>query len=309
MAITTQDIHAAADKLAEQNIKPTLAKVRDALGGGSFTTISEAMATWRQEQQLEQQLQRVDLPNAIDERLKSLGADMWQSAISIANERLTTEREALKIAQAAAQQVLDEHKESIETLEHEHAELLEQLDLEQSKAEKATADATQSKSALELASAQYNADLDATKQQLNDTQHKLDLEQQRSSTKQQAADDLRAKLDETNAQLMQSREYIATANAQSAAQQAEIERLKAELVDSKKLNIRKDEKIDELTNERNTLNAELENKKGRLETIAEQLSVITSEHKQLISDNKKLSVDVSRLTLERDSLTHDDKDI
>ena len=43
MAITTQQIHAIADQLHEQGIKPTLAEVRKALGGGSFTTISEAM--------------------------------------------------------------------------------------------------------------------------------------------------------------------------------------------------------------------------------------------------------------------------
>jgi hypothetical protein len=43
MAITIQDIHAAADKIADAGEAPTLAAVRKALGGGSFTTISEAM--------------------------------------------------------------------------------------------------------------------------------------------------------------------------------------------------------------------------------------------------------------------------
>lgn len=37
------------------------------------------MATWRQEQQADQQLQQVDLPNAIGERLQALGAETWQS--------------------------------------------------------------------------------------------------------------------------------------------------------------------------------------------------------------------------------------
>jgi hypothetical protein len=59
MTLTTQDIHATADTLAEQGVKPTLAEVRKALGGGSFTTISDAMKSWRQEQKTEQQLQLV----------------------------------------------------------------------------------------------------------------------------------------------------------------------------------------------------------------------------------------------------------
>jgi chromosome segregation ATPase len=303
MAITTQDIHAAADKLAEQNIKPTLAKVRDALGSGSFTTISDAMATWRQEQQADQQLQQVDLPNSIDERLQALGAEMWQSANGLANERLAAEREALAVAQAAAQQQLDEHKEVIKTLELEQVELLEQLDLEQSKAQQAADDATQSKAALETATTQHSADLNAVKQHLSDTQHKLELEQQRAATVQQAADDIRAKLDETSAELTQSKERIATADAQSIAQQAEIERLKSELADAKALNDKKDAKIDALTDERNELKAELAKNIGRLETTAEQLAALTADHKQLTSDNKALSVDVSTLTADKDTLS------
>ena len=51
MAITTPDIHAAADKIAAQGTTPTLAAVRSALGGGSFTTISEAMKEWKASQQ------------------------------------------------------------------------------------------------------------------------------------------------------------------------------------------------------------------------------------------------------------------
>ena len=47
MAITTADIHAAADRIAEAGQQPTLAAVRSALGGGSFTTISEAMKGWK----------------------------------------------------------------------------------------------------------------------------------------------------------------------------------------------------------------------------------------------------------------------
>ena len=43
MALTIQQVHNTADQLQEQGIKPTLAEVRKALGGGSFTTISEAM--------------------------------------------------------------------------------------------------------------------------------------------------------------------------------------------------------------------------------------------------------------------------
>lgn len=47
MAITKQDIHAVADQIAADGGSPTLAAVRRVLGGGSFTTISEAMQEWK----------------------------------------------------------------------------------------------------------------------------------------------------------------------------------------------------------------------------------------------------------------------
>ena len=43
MAVTREQIFAVADELDAAGQKPTLAAVRKALGGGSFTTISEAM--------------------------------------------------------------------------------------------------------------------------------------------------------------------------------------------------------------------------------------------------------------------------
>ena len=41
MAISIDDVFSAADRLSESGQQPTLAAVRSALGGGSFTTISE----------------------------------------------------------------------------------------------------------------------------------------------------------------------------------------------------------------------------------------------------------------------------
>ena len=66
MAITTEQIHATADQLASEGIKPTQTAVRERLGGGSFTTIVEALKTWRQEQHTTAQLAEVVLPNDLD---------------------------------------------------------------------------------------------------------------------------------------------------------------------------------------------------------------------------------------------------
>ena len=168
MALTTQQIHQKADELHEQGIKPTLANVRTALGGGSFTTISDAMQSWREEHKEEQQLQQVDLPSGITERLHTLGADVWRTAIEIANDRLAKERDALEIIKAKAQQEVEEHKESVRTLEEEQDELLKQLDELTNKAEKAEATAEQAEAeldSLKLENAELKGELKAVKQE------------------------------------------------------------------------------------------------------------------------------------------------
>ena len=46
MAISKESIWVVADELDAVGDKPTLAVVRKRLGGGSYTTISEAMSEW-----------------------------------------------------------------------------------------------------------------------------------------------------------------------------------------------------------------------------------------------------------------------
>lgn len=138
MAITTQDIHATADKLKADGINPTLANIRSALGGGSFTTISEAMKSWRQEHEQQTQLKQVEIPSHLNDRLQALGGELWQTALDIADDRLNKEREALELIKKQSQQEVDEYAESVKLLEDENKDLLQQLDRESEKAEEAT---------------------------------------------------------------------------------------------------------------------------------------------------------------------------
>ncbi|MGP4828685.1 DNA-binding protein, partial [Psychrobacter sp. T6-4] len=222
MALTTQDIHAAADRLQEQGIKPTLAEVRKALGGGSFTTISDAMQSWKREQQEEQELQQVDLPSGITERLHTLGADMWQTAIDMASDRLSKEREALEVVKAKAQAETDEAQEAVKTLEGEQADLLQQLDDVTGTAETATKSAQQA-----------TADHDATKQTLSETRHQLELERTKAETAQSQLTEVRNVLDKQSVELSASLSKVATLEATADSDKAEIARLKAELKETK----------------------------------------------------------------------------
>lgn len=104
MAITTQDIHQAADKIAAEGGNPTLAAVRKALGGGSFTTISEAMQVWKSKHTQAEALIREAAPAAVSEKMD----EIWSIALQMASTRLKAEREALELARSEMEETKQE---------------------------------------------------------------------------------------------------------------------------------------------------------------------------------------------------------
>lgn len=127
MAITASEVHAAADLILASGQQPTLAAVRAALGGGSFTTISEAMKAWKAAQQAAAATpQRETAPAAVTDRLEGLAGDIWGIALGMANDRLAKERETLDAA-----------RKEIEAQRQEAAELADQVsaDLEAARAQ------------------------------------------------------------------------------------------------------------------------------------------------------------------------------
>ncbi|MEJ6080607.1 DNA-binding protein [Vibrio sp. 1-Bac 57] len=119
MAITREQVFKVADELVEQTVRPTLAKVRSALGGGSYTTISEFMSEWKNQQEASNQPQPIQIPDNVVESATQLASSLWTTATASAEAKLDTERRALKEAQA-----------EIEAEQHEAAEVADQMSVE-----------------------------------------------------------------------------------------------------------------------------------------------------------------------------------
>ena len=285
MAITTQQIHAIADQLHEQGIKPTLAEVRKALGGGSFTTISEAMKSWRQDNQQEEQLRQVELPSSIAERLQTLGADMWQTAIDIANDRLVKEREALESIKAKSQAETDEAQEAVKTLESEQTDLLGQLD-----EVAATAEATA------ITAAQVTFERDTLTQTLSDAQHQLELERAKTAAAQAQLTDLRRSFDQQSKDLSANISKVATLEATANSDKAEIARLQAELTATK-------DELKTVTTERNEIATDTAEVKGELKAIIAERNKLSGLNDQLTQTQAKLEAEYSVLNKQYSELS------
>ena len=184
MAITTADIHAAADRIAESGQQPTLAAVRSALGGGSFTTISEAMKAWKATQQAAAVPMREAAPAAVTERMGELAAEVWGVAIGMANDRLASEREALEVARQEMEQAQAEAVELADQVAADLDAARAQIESQAAALKQAEAQAAQLAAAQEAAHTAQAA--------LAEAQKRADglaalLEQERAATKEAQA--------------------------------------------------------------------------------------------------------------------------
>ncbi|OQX02909.1 MAG: hypothetical protein BWK73_41130 [Thiothrix lacustris] len=211
MAITKDQIHQAADQLTAAGESATMAAVRKLLGGGSYTTINEALKEWKAKQQATVTPIREPAPEGISKRLDDVGAEIWAIALELANARLTAEREALEAirvqletAQQEATELADQLSADLETLQanyeqamtdletvsthlgqarHENASMSRQLATTEARAEETTKRADDLKAELQHAHAEntaqrqrHDAETQALQAQLYTTEKALQTE-------------------------------------------------------------------------------------------------------------------------------------
>lgn len=285
MALTTEQIHQTAQELTEKGINPTLANVRSALGGGSFTTIGEALKTWKQAQKDNEKIKQVDIAPQIKDKADLLIGELWQNALDLADERLKLEREALAVAQQQADAKVAEMAEALEQVEAEQEQLNAQLDeLTQSNETYKHLTNEWSQKYAQLESKHQILETTHTEQtkQFNATQAELDnLKQQYS----QAQKD--------NAVLTGE---LATSKATASHQLSEIERLKADL---SKTTIEAEKRLQSAESEQNKLKNELTK---ATETATAQNKAQSDEISQLKADKAGLVATNQALQAQLDSL-------
>lgn len=174
MAITKEQIWRVADEMLEAGDSPTLAAVRKKVGGGSFTTISEAIKEWRQRAQEQAKIDEVVVPDQIRELFAGAGKAIWQAAIDQARSESEGVRRALEarekeIAQerAEALALADQVSSELEQAQAEIAQLREQLAQVQSDAREAKAVANEREQRIQSLEQDLKAQREAAEKTLN----------------------------------------------------------------------------------------------------------------------------------------------
>lgn len=127
--------------------------MREALGGGSYTTIAPALRAWREAHAESAELAELDVPDEVATALSEVGARVWRAARREAERGHNEMRQALAAADARAAQVEAEHAEAIETVELERDEAQAGLASAEARASQAEAEVVRLRQAVERADA------------------------------------------------------------------------------------------------------------------------------------------------------------
>lgn len=126
--VSDEMVFEIAEQLTAKGEKVTNRAVWSAIGGGSMTTISNALRRWRENQalQVNQSLERTPLPAAMVEVLHHAAVQLWDAA------QTETKAELDQLAQATNARIAEAHSERDDALAELQATAEE---LEQTKAE------------------------------------------------------------------------------------------------------------------------------------------------------------------------------
>ena len=198
--IQYEDVREAAESLLSRGLSPTIQRVREVLGTGSNTTISEHLKRW---QQRLAEAPRAILPPAIPEAVMSALDAFWKTAVQQAETAFEEQRvkaaQAVAAAEQARDQALTESQQArIEAAEVRHQwealqisarELADRLLVEQERrtvAESAIAAAEERVEAAMAAVTQIRAETEARVAQLDVALHqaRIDMDQQKQDAQQ-----------------------------------------------------------------------------------------------------------------------------
>lgn len=138
--ITIDLVHQAANEIDHEGKKPKYQAVRERLGKGSYTTISQGLATWKPPAQSAPDCGPI--PPEVAERATALAKGLWSTAYTIARkeanrsldeiarEQQESEARCMKLAELA-----DEQAEQIDKLNAQLAEQQGEIEKHRKRAE------------------------------------------------------------------------------------------------------------------------------------------------------------------------------
>jgi DNA repair exonuclease SbcCD ATPase subunit len=223
--VTDTMVFEVADRLTAAGEKVTNRAIWSAIGGGSMTTISQALRRWKDSQvlQVAQPIERAPLPATIIDVLHGAAAQLWDAALNETKSELDQLAQATNVRVAEAQSERDDALAELQTT----AEELEQVKAERDGA-LAEIDSSDQKLALNTTEfARLQAELNAQAVATSDATH-------RAETAEAARAELQARVEQITSLLADEQTARRQAETDANTLRADTSKLTAELVASER---------------------------------------------------------------------------
>jgi hypothetical protein len=122
--VTTEQVLQMIQQLESEGAEATVTGIRERLGTGSFTTISQVLQGWRHDRARISRPPVPDVPDPVAGLFRQLWAEAWRAADAVA----AAEREAASQERAAAEAQAQEMQGEIARLEQALAALQSETD-------------------------------------------------------------------------------------------------------------------------------------------------------------------------------------
>ena len=283
-------IFAACEELQKSGVKPTLERVREALGGGSFSTINPILKEWKEQQTTSEQ-PALELPAEAVQAASQAAALIWKIATDKSSELTNSLKHEFEALLKEAVTEKEEALKEVLTLEQTAANLSSD---KQNQAEQITALTVQLQKlqfAFESSTKQIE-ELKAELKQVHNEANTLSAEVQKQALLLSDADSQNAKLGDL---LEQKKTELEKANGAAAELNAALKEATAAkdkaLQETKEVRKEADKQAKEL----NGLNLQVQKQQMSLDSCTKQNSELKADIKAFMDELKAANSEAAML--------------
>lgn len=213
LGVQYEEVVEAVNAIQQQGENPTIARIRDYLGTGSFTTLSQHLRQFRQEQRQKTPLKQAG--HQVPSNLTQLSQNLWQAAIKEADDKLAAYQAQADARVEKAQEEIAQILKSAEKVTEQNSLLEKQNQELLAEVKKLTAELATSQALAKEEASQAAARLNKLSQQQESSQAKINqLEEELTGARSEYLAEINQKEALMQANLASFNENLTQANQQ-----------------------------------------------------------------------------------------------
>ncbi len=288
MAISFEQVAAAADKIRANNTNPTCQNVRETLGTGSMATISKLLRRYKSEQPAAESVSAVTLPETLKKAMYDELERYSAERVSVVRDELNEALQTIESIESESESLEELCSERLSAIE-KGAQVLNELTATNDEQARRIRDLLEERASLKALSDSLTLSLAESKASLSSVERERDTAHELNKTHEEKMGELITK----NTEQAIETQRLTTINANLDAQQSEksnalkaaheaLEKKTSELDSEKRKTSSLESKVAVLESQATTLNEYKLEQKKIIEKLESAIQAQKDEHKEEI---------------------------